>query len=108
MGDHLVNEAEEFVLALGPGEVLDLGGDDVLLIGSVPVGERDASVDLFESLDGGRTWRGPKSRSMGRQTDYQKRMTWHQRGQAQQYTARFDLSDPADLTLYADGFVTAL
>jgi hypothetical protein len=108
MGDHLVNEAEEFVLALGPGEVLDLGGDDVLLIGSVPVGERDASVDLYESLDGGRTWRGPKSRSMGRQTDYQKRMTWHQRGQAQQYTARFDLSDPADLTLYADGFVTAL
>lgn len=107
MGDHLVNDAEDFILALGPGEILTLGGDDVLLIGSVPEGERDAVVNYYESDDGARTWRGPFQRSMGRQGDYTKRMEWRSRGQFQQYTGRFDLSEAADITLYADGFVTA-
>jgi hypothetical protein len=107
MGDHKIDQAEDFALSLGDGFVLGLGGTDVLLVGSIVAGERDAHVDLYESLDGGRTWRGPFPRSMGRQGEFQKRMIWRARGQAQQYTMRFEITEPADLTLYADGYVTA-
>ncbi len=107
VGDHMLDQAEDFALSLGNGEVLSLGGDDVLQIGSVTVGERDAHVALYESFNGGRTWRGPFPRSMGRNADFERRMIWRARGQGQQYTMRFDLSDPADLTIYADGYVTA-
>lgn len=108
MGDHMLDQAEDFALSLGDGFVLSLGGTDVLLVGSTVVGERDATVNYYESADGARTWRGPFPRSMGRNADYQRRMIWRARGQFQQYTGRFEISDPADLTLYADGYVTAV
>jgi hypothetical protein len=107
MGDHTLNLSEDFALSLGNGEVLTLGSDDVLGVGSVSGDERDAFVFMYESLDGGRTWRGAFPRSMGRNGDFTRRMVWHSRGQAQQYTLRFDITDPADLTVYAEGFVTA-
>jgi hypothetical protein len=108
MGDHDLKTGATFVLALGDGFALRLDGSSALLVGSLEDGPRDGTVTLWESLDGGRTWRGPKRRSLGRNAEYQRRMIWRARGQAQQYTMRIDLQEPADITLYADGYVTAI
>lgn len=95
----------EFVLSLGDGNALSLGGDEVLRIGSLRGDGREASISLYESGDGGITWRGPKPRSMGRLGQYDKRMVWRSRGQFQQYTVRLDIDEPSDLTLYSDGIL---
>ena len=108
VGDHNLTGAIEFELAAEDGDSLFAEGSDALFAESIAAGARDATIDLYESLDGARTWRGPKTRSLGGLEDYQQRMTWRARGQAQQYTMRFDLADPADITLYSDGLVTAV
>lgn len=110
MGDHDVRNTEVFGLSLGDGFALFVQQGEpgfVLQVEEMDQGPRDAQINLWESIDGGRTWRGPFIRSMGQNADYQKRMIWRARGQAQQYTMRVDLTDPADLTLYSDGYVTA-
>jgi len=111
MGDHDLTEAITYALAAEPGFALlaETGSPDdfALLAETQAAGPRDALVDMYESLDGGRTWRGPKTRSMGRNEDYEQRMVWRARGQARQYTMRFEVSEPADISLYSDGYVTA-
>jgi hypothetical protein len=107
VGDFTVSGGTEFALAAEDGDELFAEGSDGLLAEIEATGDRDAELDMWESLDGGRTWRGPKTRSLGRQGDYRQRMTWYARGQAQQYTMRFDLSESADISLYSDGYVTA-
>lgn len=111
VGDHEIIGGTEFGLSMGDGFglLLESGTPDYgLLLGEDPTGERAALIDLYESGDGGRTWRGPYERSMGMMGDYGQRMTWRARGQWQQYTARFDLSEEADITLYSDALVTAI
>lgn len=109
VGVHMLDDATDFGWAVGDGFIwlVESGPDFGWKVDSTPIGERDASIDFYESLDGGQTWRGPTSRSMGRFGDYDQRMVWRARGQAQQYTMRFDMSEPADITLYADAFVAA-
>ena len=107
MGVHSLSDAADYGWAVGDGFIWKVETGFGWKVDSVAEGERDATVDLYESLDGGQTWRGPKERSMGQNGDYEQRMIWRARGQAQQYTMRFDLSEPADITLYADAFVTA-
>ena len=107
VGDHDLEAAETFVLDAGDGFAIFAGTDEALFAGSTLAGPRDAMIDLYESPDGGRTWRGPKPRSMGRHGDFDQRMIWRARGQFQQYTMRFDIAEPADITLYSDGYVTA-
>jgi hypothetical protein len=108
VGDHNLNTLEEQALSVGDGLALQLATDEALLLATIPADERDAWVEMYESGDGGRTWKGPKTRSMGRLNDFEQRMIWRARGQYQQYTVRFDISEPADITLYADGYVQAL
>jgi len=107
MGDHSLTDSVEYALSVGDGDVLALDGGDSLLVEEIAAGPRDANIDLYESGDGGRTWRGPKTRSMGRDEDYEQRMTWRARGQFRQYAMRFDMNEPADITLYSDGYVQA-
>ena len=108
VGDHDIADAITYELAAEDGDSLFAEGSDALLAEVIAAGPRDATIDLYESLDGARTWRGPKTRSLGQFEDFDKRMTWRARGQAQQYTMRFDISEPADITLYSDGLVTAV
>lgn len=111
VGDHTLAGAADFGLSVGDGFGLLLEGGSPnygLALGSESGDERAANIDLYESLDGGRTWRGPKRRSMGMNGDFGQRMTWRARGQAQQYTMRFDLIEAADITLYSDAYVEAI
>jgi hypothetical protein len=107
VGEFMVNNEETFALGLGVERFLSLGGDNVLRLYATPSGERDAQVALSISRNGGQTWTPPKIRSMGRKGDFERRMTWQGQGQAQQCTFRFETSEPVDISLYADGFVTA-
>lgn len=107
VGEFMLNSEEDVILGLGVERALSLGGDFVLRLYGTPAGERDAQVSLRISRDGAFDWTAPKVRSMGRKGDYEQRMTWHGMGRAQQCTFRFETNEPVDISLYADGFVTA-
>lgn len=110
VGVHTLNNTSDYGWAVGDGFIwlVESTPDYGWLVDTTDGTERNATVDMYESLDGGQTWRGPFERSMGKNGDYDQRMVWHNRGQAQQYSMRFDLSEPADITLYADAFVRAV
>jgi hypothetical protein len=112
VGEHSLTGATTFALSVGDGFVLllEAGSPDdfALLLDTEPAEARDAEIGFYISRDGGFTWIGPKVRSMGRLGDYQQRMTWHSQGQAQQVAFRFDIAEPADISLYSDGYVTAI
>ena len=108
VGDHDLNEEEEYGLDAGNGFELEAETGVSLFGQLIEAGPRDANLDFYISRDGARTWVGPKRRSLGRKDDFDQRMIWRAQGQAQQVTMRFDISDPAEITLYSDGVVTAL
>lgn len=99
VGENTLNLAENFGLSLRDGFMLSVGGGFGLRVGSVGADERDATLTLFESKDGGRTWGEGKPRSMGKSGDYSKRMIWRARGQANQYAIRVDIDEPADIPI---------
>lgn len=109
MGQHMLAGAQDYGWGIEPGFIwlIDSGDGNGWLIDQESADERDGSISMHESRDGGITWRGPYDRSLGRSGDYDQRLVWRARGQAQQYTMRIDLNEPADITLYADAFVTA-
>ncbi len=107
VGEQNLTDAVDFVLGIGSGDtVLGIGPDTAALgMDQIDAGAREGVVDLFESRDGGKTWKGPYDRSMGLMGEYESRMVWRARGQYRQYTPRWDFSDPADVTFYADAVV---
>ncbi|MGB0854386.1 MAG: hypothetical protein ACPGSI_13920 [Pikeienuella sp.] len=104
-GDHDLSAAQDFILTLGDGDFLDIDSGEGLLIDSVEAGERTGEITLYESRDGGRTYGEGKTRSLGVGGDYEQRAVWRARGQFRQYTPKWVITDPADITIYADGVV---
>lgn len=109
VGEFTISDTVDYGLAVGGGFILKVEStpDFGLLVEAASGADLAAEIQLWESGDGGRTWRGPFVRSMGKLGDYDQRMLWRTRGQFQQYTMRFDWSDPADLSVYADAIVRA-
>lgn len=97
VGANTLNSAVDFGLAVGDGFMLSVGGGFGLKVDAVDAEERDAIMTLYETKDGGRTWGGAKRRSMGKSGDFDKRMIWRARGQANQYAIRVDIDEPADI-----------
>jgi hypothetical protein len=102
VGDADLSAGVDYAWGVGNGFIWQIEPGYGWLIEEVPAGPREAKVKLYESADGGRTWRGPFERQLGLEGEFSQRMIWRTRGQFQQYTPRVDLEDEADVTLYAD------
>ena len=96
VGENQIGAAMDYGLDAGGGFILNAGGGFGLKVDSEDGTERDATVDLYESKDGGRTWGDAKNRSLGKFGDYDKRTIWRARGQANQYAVKLVMSEPAD------------
>ncbi|NOD65737.1 hypothetical protein [Ruegeria sp. HKCCD6109] len=96
VGENTLSEATDFGLDAGEGDILDAGGGEGLKLDAIPAGERAATVNLFVSRDGGRTWTDAKPRSLGLAGDYDQRTVWRALGQAHQFAVRVQVSEPAD------------
>lgn len=99
VGETTLNSADDFGLSVGDGFGLEVDTGFALLVEENDGTERDAIINLRESKDGGRTWGETKARSMGRFGDYDKRMIWRARGQANQYSVELMINEPADIQL---------
>jgi hypothetical protein len=102
VGDATIAGGTDYAWGVGDGFVWEIEPNFGWLIEEGTDEATAPVVQLYESADGGRTWRGPFPRSLGFDGDYSQRMIWRTRGQFQQYTPRIDLEDEADVTLYAD------
>lgn len=94
---------QEVVPALATGDSLLDSGDGIgLQVGPAFDAPKDAQMWIRLSRDGGDTWGPEKWRSLGTQGSHDQRMTWRSQGQFRQLTIEANVSDPAELPLYAD------
>ena len=70
-------------------------------VGTTDLG-RDAMVTLNVSRNGGKTFGADIDRSMGDLGDTEQRMVWRALGTYRQFTAKFTVTDAADITSYSD------
>lgn len=66
-------------------------------------GFQSGNIALEISRDGGLTWTPPKVRAVGPVGNYGGRVIWRSLGQCRQITARVRFTDPANLTMLAEG-----
>lgn len=99
VGEELIDEAIEYALSAGGVDVLEVDTGFGLLVESLPAGEREGELSLQVSKDGGRTFGAAKSRTLGTQGDYDRRMIWRQMGQAQQFCIKVLVDEPRDFQL---------
>lgn len=91
------------VPALASGDsLLDVGDGVGLQVGPSFDVPRDAQMWIRLSRNGGDTWGPEKWRSLGTSGDHDRRMTWRAQGQFRQLTIEANVTEPAEIPLYAD------
>jgi hypothetical protein len=73
-------------------------------VGQSDIG-RDAEVMMRWSNDGGQTWRGPRTASIGDLGDYGKEVSFYALGRGESFTPELVCTDATDVVFYSDANV---
>lgn len=104
VGTSQLGAAFNYVLGTGDGWAIDMGGA-LIDLGSVDANPRAASMWVRTSRDGGHTFSNEKVRSLGSLGDYETRAVWRGLGQFRQLTVEVNMTDAAEIPIYADGII---
>ena len=56
-------------------------------------------IEMFVSIDGGKTWNNPRATNIGKEGEYLTQIKWQNLGQARNFIFKFRITDPVPRTI---------